>query len=1019
MKVLEFRGKNIHYNSITELSKKLGIPPNQAKELTKKEENRILIDAQGHTGKIKSRDNFLPYLRREFGIKRAPNSVVFSKNPSSIKNIDIVKKLGPNARQISFVKVYMYLTWYPNEGGHKYSDNEIDDVIIAKSDGYDRRHHTFLFNGYTDEIERKAKETAVTYARRANAYLVSIQIIPLTFYGRQKMKWDNGTVYKANPIEVQEWSNVELNKSSDGNCAINYLQTKYGLEDADKLNINGGVIIKDLIEYLKVNKISCKIYDSIGNIRYEHSALADKNKICFMVYDNHFYPINGNELKQRDDKIMYVKIIKDSITGVSQLLKKKISPSKIKILKDKNGILINSFVVSNKFGSIKYIQNNEYLECEKILTKLNLEEYLTDNISYVKLFGILERKYLPENVNSFFPECQRFIKGGFNYTSPNKIDNSREISSIDKNKAYSHALNKLPFLISCDWRTAKITKKPENITYEYLYIVKPAFSSILLPDTNIYSGYHLVQCKKYGLQFELLEEITTEVIPNTYPIIIDKLKEHLPNQVFKDIMNINIGKMEKPLEFDKSVKLVGLLNKDESKSFDGHKKRINKEFNLIFNDEDIITGVYNRKPISVQVKDMARFVVFEKIIELGLNDSDIISIVTDAITYYGKLPSNLNNDKIDSWKEIPLKICEEKYGQIKLNDDRKVNEPFCAHLDNFVDNSLNENVSFFLKNSLNEGRVRKLYRQYAGAGKTTFILKEVIPQLKKQGKSFIVLTPSHASITEYRSNDIPCQVIQKYDFINSIPTEDMIIVDEIGMVDRKGNDTLFKISQTNKDYICFGDFNQLPPPSPVLQTYDSAHYTDYLYNSIDTKFINFRNNFTQEYYDSLINSTNTEFLASEMKKYSVKNFFDAEVIICYRNNTRKHYNNLMLQHLGRERYDIGNEFVCLTNRLMKYDIYNGKIVKIIDKDKKNIYLDDGNEIKIKRFKKNFDLTYAMTCYKVQGSSKLSYYWAPEDDFFITPRIAYTVISRLKENVKYRVRYEYYIDRAFDLNNKNI
>jgi asparagine synthase (glutamine-hydrolysing) len=50
----------------------------------------------------------------------------------------------------------------------------------------------------------------------------------------------------------------------------------------------------------------------------------------------------------------------------------------------------------------------------------------------------------------------------------------------------------------------------------------------------------------------------------------------------------------------------------------------------------------------------------------------------------------------------------------------------------------------------------KLYADYAGSGKTHFIINELIPTLD----DFIVLSPSHASIREYRSKKINCNVIQ-------------------------------------------------------------------------------------------------------------------------------------------------------------------------------------------------------------------------------------------------------------------
>lgn len=52
-------------------------------------------------------------------------------------------------------------------------------------------------------------------------------------------------------------------------------------------------------------------------------------------------------------------------------------------------------------------------------------------------------------------------------------------------------------------------------------------------------------------------------------------------------------------------------------------------------------------------------------------------------------------------------------------------------------------------------------------------------------------------------------------------------------------------------------------------------------------------------------------------------------------------------------------------------------------------------------KKHFELAYALILHQFQGSDTTSYYWTPEDNYFIDGRTAYTIISRLntKRNKK--------------------
>ena len=81
------------------------------------------------------------------------------------------------------------------------------------------------------------------------------------------------------------------------------------------------------------------------------------------------------------------------------------------------------------------------------------------------------------------------------------------------------------------------------------------------------------------------------------------------------------------------------------------------------------------------------------------------------------------------------------------------------------------------------------------------ILKNNEKILEKNEKiNYIVLTPSHKSLEPYRKLNINCDVVQTYEFSGKIPSEDYIIVDEIGMFTTKGHNVLFKLFLSNKSY---------------------------------------------------------------------------------------------------------------------------------------------------------------------------------------------------------------------------
>jgi hypothetical protein len=261
---------------------------------------------------------------------------------------------------------------------------------------------------------------------------------------------------------------------------------------------------------------------------------------------------------------------------------------------------------------------------------------------------------------------------------------------------------------------------------------------------------------------------------------------------------------------------------------------------------------------------------------------------------------------------------------------------------------------------------------------------------------------------------LECDVIQKYALQGKIPPETYIIIDEIGMCDKKSHDLLHVLRQYGKSIEAFGDYNQLPPPDcneDEGKKYNSLHYNKFLFNSIQNTFIeNHRNNFPQEYYDRIINGEIDP--AKVVRKYSTQHPTDAEVIICWRNKTAYKYNMLMLEHLGLGPEDIGVKYICLSKNLNKramndLELYNRKPIVIEDilyeGNKKWLYLSDGNYMRPIEFHKYFQLGYAVTVYGIQGHTVNSYYWPYDDkqyneNKFLSSEIAYTIVSRLRGNV---------------------
>jgi hypothetical protein len=183
-------------------------------------------------------------------------------------------------------------------------------------------------------------------------------------------------------------------------------------------------------------------------------------------------------------------------------------------------------------------------------------------------------------------------------------------------------------------------------------------------------------------------------------------------------------------------------------------------------------------------------------------------------------------------------------------------------------------------------------------------------------------------------------------------------------------------------------------------------YIDFMFPTQMKLTKNHRNNMTSKYYNELQNVRNPIF---EIQKYSDITSYN---VIAYRKKTCTKYNREILDELfGNESpLNIGASIRCLTNKYLKYGLYNNKLLTIED-------IIDIKGIKVVKFvgiKKTvgakffgylndrktprFVASYARTAYAWQGKEVDNYYFPTEDKYFIDRRMAYTVVSRLKGDV---------------------
>jgi hypothetical protein len=770
-----------------------------------------------------------------------------------------------------------------------------------------------------------------------------------------KLSLSNMVMLKSNPVNIHNIFNNIIDVKN-GNCVVEYLKTvwkKMGINTLNKLKTPA-----EILSFCKSKEIKTICYDIFGKVVNSYYP-AKNNKsyksLIYICFDNHIYPLKCAYLQKNNIVKFEIKIVDNIIHILKELLNKATLPDNIILDKEDK-------IVSFTNGTIKYLNNNEYIICKEILHKFGLDDKIYDFIKICNLGGLLQNLYIKDNINSFMP---------FNYKKEPFIYNSgiesKEYTTIDKNKCYSHSLHSLEYLIKCDikYNDYIISDKQEFID-SYLYMIEPNESTILLPNKDLYSGAFLSYCISEGLEFKVCGYFETTKHNNDYKMLIldiyDKLNydiniDGLNINCAKYIINIMIGKFNQPIAANYYKKDIAIVTSIETDYHNGFTAPITNEYNIWYDTYEDVKYIYNKIPIDIQIKDESRLILYKKMKELEISNDDIIQIKTDSITFKGIRTDIETSNHWMGWKYENYNKINKKNIAIKQFDFSYIHSNFNT----------------------------TLYNCYAGAGKSYNIMKTY-----KDREDYIILTPKHSANKEYKKKGYNCKVIQTYEFNNTIPKESVIIVDEIGQVSSKGWAIIVKCAMLGKEVNVYGDFKQLKPIEG--QIFNSNIFNKYFFSNVKEIKTNYRNNFSIDYYDKLISG---EIDNKEVLKY---NDIKSDNIICYRNKTKDEYNKRICKKKGiKNIYDVGNRIVCINNELGKNDIFNGFTYTIIDSNNEYIITDDKTKINIKDLK-NFDYGWAMTIYKIQGETLDSLYYAPEDVSFLKNEVLYTVISRLKQTL---------------------
>lgn len=808
---------------------------------------------------------------------------------------------------------------------------------------------------------------------------------------------------------LEDWAKIQysLTEGPDS-CVVNYVSKVLpGLRSDIKKLAEDPITLRDFEDFLEENKVDYNVYNVLGELTGQTSFENPNGRLNMIVYNNHVYPIAGSRPTESRPRVQKVKVVRDILGRLTRLLEAGVVPKKINVanstsVKTVTDVPVRSFVHKNT----KYICNPEYRKCEAILASFNIDtnKYMSDDITIGDIPSIYMKHHNMANPLSFLPNSQAYKSPACLWKTSRRI-RTKDVVTIDKNKCYSYILENISYAYVFDYRCdtiidLKVDGEGVDLdTYSLgkMYMASPAKWSILMPCTKLYTGEYLAKCKARGFKFTVTEELHAHQVFNPYRGTVKAMRKAIDDGLltwdeFKITINILIGKMEMACRRKCTKRFSGVFDNEAAEYQASFKTRISPEYQLGFETETSWSNARNRFPLSLQIKDEARMLIYDKIVELGLADEDIVQINTDSISYYGTLPDGLDSNDFNGWKSS-------KFTELSVNP--------CV-----MDTPVTVLPSIDQPSTLPSLIPRILHIKYAGAGKTYDIIENLVPRIEAEGKSYIVLTPTHKTLEEYVRKGVNATVIQTFVYSGDIPEEDYVIVDEIGFVGAECHDVLYKIALAGKHLECYGDFNQLPPPDSNGITYGQRHYLEYLFTNIDTEFVNMRNGFTTDYYDKLINSRDINWLTRQVNKYSTRSYVEAEKIVCYCHTTRKLYNDRMMEYLGFESiYEIGCRIMVTNNSLLEeYGICNRmefEIVKLHATDDGKVPADTNITVRnmqtgitYKVLMRDFvrggiEPAYAINVHQLQGSTIDSYYWASRDNMYLTARAAYVIISRLR------------------------
>ena len=876
-------------------------------------------------------------------------------------------------------------------------------------------------------------------------------------------------------------NNIPLKNPNDDACVPRYLKRAYKKISKKSITALGNEpTSEDLLEWCKKYSISMRMYDCEFNLIIEYKSDSRSYKdLEYMAHNGHMYVMKKScVLSASKLRRMYIKNYDETvILNSSQELLDKINEIK------ENGEkvdwispnLYKNEIQKMKHKDIYYIVNPDYKETSKILEDYGLPKNSTIRLS--NIWRPLVETYTNRKCYTYNDKLDRLPKSGFQYTAP--LGPPSEIKAIDANTSYGSALSQLDNLLFHDKRfheTREIDLKGFNINFkvDYMYQLDPKKSSIYFMNKELYSGNHIYECLKmmnipvifsddedstgwFSVKNHHITNIFTDIVevecgtkPNYYKKMIKDITDNYSHDVAKVIITRMIGCMGKRIRYNEyKTEFVKMCTREEAELSVGEfnplpqkfcersewqshgSKGASELYGYITKEvKNTKVNLFNNKVLHCQILDKARRNVIKKIIFMGISAKDIAYIEVDSIGYLDR-PKYIFIEKngLNGWKDIKTKEFDKNIWTFKNEGDIRED----------IDD--NNNI---------------IYTCYAGTGKTTSVIRAIkgnkSSDLYKRlfnNDSILITSPQHKPLVDYKDLGVEVETIDHFiKGTRKMPEKKTIVIDEYGLCRLQHWLFIDKLKYMGGyEIIALGDPNQLTPVEEAGTRLVNSSFIRGIFTKTGKMIINHRNNFTIEYYDTLIHNEDLDFAKQQIEQHST-DWKECEKIICYINKTCRIYNDKKLKYLGFDsicskgvkvitkidydkkrlskeeikeiideqtelygKYVNDKDLICLKEKIAKRyrykssrrrllmkkkDVYIGYSGVVTDVTETHITVDDKYTFTKNEFTEIFRLGYAVTAYHIQGDSVESFFYPSDDYKYLKDgRVLYTIISRLK------------------------